>query len=107
MGERSALTPTPVLGFVPVAGVSATLSTVVAAGWTVAGLATPKAHSWAGSPPQVCAGQELSRGKGPSAKKSFALLFVSRQPSCFLVAARRFEVAAVGPVPSKQLALLP
>src|SRR5579885_2616667 len=107
MGDRSALTPTPVLGFAPAAGVTVTVSTVEAAGSTDAGLATPKANNWLGSPPQVCAGQELSRGTGPSAKKSFALLFVSRQPSCLRVAARRFEREAVGPDPSKQVALLP
>src|SRR4051812_47933279 len=107
MELRLALTVMPVLGLGLVAGVTVTVKTVVAAGSTAAGLAIPYAKSWVGSPPHVCTGRVLLRGMGPSAKKSPALLLVSWQPSTFLVAARRFVRVAVGPVPSKQVALLP
>src|SRR2546422_6327478 len=49
----------------------------------------------------------LFRGPGEPAKKSFALLFVSVQPLFFLITAVVLFKVGVGPLPSKQFAVLP
>src|SRR5580692_9351382 len=97
MPERSAVTAMPVL---PVPGVTVTVSSVVPPEVTVDGFAAPVALSTPALP------NEELRGFGAPAVKSAALLLVSA-----LFALRLTEVvllgAGVGPLPSKQFAVVP
>src|SRR5258707_9476824 len=62
------------------AGVTGTVRSVLAAGSTADGDATPKPDGCVGSPPQKFGGAALFRGIGPTLTKSFALLSVSTHP---------------------------
>src|SRR5215471_5893759 len=79
MAERSPVTVIPVLGGV-VAGVTRTMSSVVAVASSDEGEAVPKPEGMVGSPPHTWRGATLLRGMGPMAAKSFRLLSVSTQP---------------------------
>src|SRR5262249_61607959 len=101
---RSALTPRPVLaGFVP--EVTATVSSVVPPGATLAGLAAPTPLGSVLALQKCSALAEL-RGLAAAAVKFAALSSVSVQPPFARNVAFVVLRAVAGPVPSEQLAVV-
>src|SRR5215813_12450677 len=99
---KSAATVIPVLvGSLP--GCTLTVRVELSPGCTPIGFAEPVPERTA----QLFVGECEFRGVGAPTTKSLALLSVSVHPSVFLIAAVVLVVAAVGPVPSKQFAVVP